>query len=251
MILSLLLTKFHNQTSENTQLQSQPTCDYCSSSRRRMIFFITRISHLQLFVLCMRGSNSASEGCNWRMHIFKAAHTPHPWINLSELAPNHIHTCCVFGTVRVCTLRLCSVTLRYRMWVWGGSTWPLIGMRGVDLIVHDWYSWFIPPNPASFALLLQVHCSSATASGHEITKNLSVTAKCTNAMNFSPRNWLLWGSRRGGLKGWGEAARNEMKVEHVEWRGRNCCAVSKGEGEKRERGGTQRVKPPFLSQRKK
>lgn len=49
----------------------------------------------------------------WRIvHIFKAAHTPHPWINLSELAPKLIHTCCIFGILCICAVRLLSsVTL--------------------------------------------------------------------------------------------------------------------------------------------
>lgn len=42
-----------------------------------------------------------------------------------------------------------------------------------------------------------------------------------------------------------------MKVEHGERRGRDCCLVSKGEGEKGKRERTQRVKPPFPSHRKK
>lgn len=56
-----------------------------------------------------------------------------------------------------------------------------------------------------------MHRRSATASGHEITKNLSVTAKCTSAVNLTHRNRALWGSRRGAWK-------EEEREWEMEWK---------------------------------
>lgn len=113
---------------------------------------LASICHLQLLVLCMRGFpfqlmkscsylKAAKKVCAlhlqpiiWRMlRIFKAAHTPHPWKNLAELAPKLINTCCTFGTVCICaeTLHLLIKHISFLM----GEFWALFSITKCQCVV--------------------------------------------------------------------------------------------------------------------
>lgn len=157
----------HIKCSEKTQLQSYQTCNYCNSwwflaelGIYKCLYYVWEAPILHLSEGSETGMCTLSLDCNLEDAYFQSSlHSSSLNKSFWTRTKSDAHLLHFRHNAYLCletATELCD-SLHYKISVCGGSTWLLNGMIRVDLIVHDWYQWFIPSNPASFALLLQVH----------------------------------------------------------------------------------------------
>lgn len=138
----LVVNKLHTKCSENTQLQSQ--------QMRLLQQFTKEDTFLPGFVIynCLyyvwEGPNlylskgSKTGMCTLSADCLKNAYFQSSSHSSSLTDPHLLH---FWHGMYLCfeTATEPFDSLHYKISVWGGSTWLVNGMRGVDLIVHDWY----------------------------------------------------------------------------------------------------------------
>lgn len=173
-------------------------------------------------------------------------------MHFAEPAPTDAHLLHIWHRVLWDSAPIClpsgEFLLHYRMSVCGGST-LLLKWAESSLSDCSWLILIIYSSKSSHFLHFHRRCTAGTLHPlvMQLPKNLSVTAKCSTAMNLTGNI----GSSKEVEKRV-ERRRSEKWNESGTWRERelrSCCLVSKGDGG--GKGRTQRVKLPFLSHRKK